>query len=98
MNTKAESRKKDEAILTILEDEVRVIKERIQFCQMLLGHISDVDTQASESAAEPKVESDGAHRYLSAAARRRIGAAQKKRWAQHRALARAAAKEARGTA
>jgi hypothetical protein len=70
------------------EVEKQRIQDKIQEIQARLKG----KPAASPAAAAPKAAR--VKRVLSAAARKRISAAQKKRWAEHRKSAKAAAKEA----
>jgi hypothetical protein len=64
-----------------IEEKIQEIKARVKG-----------KTVSSSAAAKPKPA--GVKRELSAAARKRISTAQKKRWAEHRKKAAQAAKEA----
>jgi hypothetical protein len=70
------------------ELERRKIEDRIREIQ---AKLKGKHTTAPPAAAEKK---PAVKRFLSAEARKRIAAAQKKRWAEHRKRAAAAAKEA----
>ena len=61
------------------EIERRKIEEKIREIEQQLGH-----RRAKTPAASPAKEGLGPKRILSAAARKRIAMAQKKRWAEHR--------------
>lgn len=82
----------DSSILQMALVGYQVEKEKIE------AKISEIEAQlkgkrAPISAATEKPETKG-KRYLSPAARKRIAAAQKKRWAEHRKRAAQTAKEA----
>ena len=66
--------------------------------QRIEGKIAEIQARLNgkggSSAASATPKSSGVKRVLSPAARKRIAAAQKKRWAEHRKRAARAAKEA----
>ena len=67
-----------------IEDKIRELQARLK---------GKPASSPADASAEPKAA--GTKRVLSPAARRRIAAAQKKRWAEHRKRAAQAAKEAK---
>jgi hypothetical protein len=73
-----------EYALRHLERERDEIQLRIDGIRRQLG------AKRTTTASDPKAEAPRAKRVLSEAARRRIAAAQKKRWAEHRKQAKAA--------
>lgn len=70
-------------LMAVLEDLAREIEERIHLFELLVARLPEEDPAVTDKG-KPK-------RYLTPAARRRIGAAQKKRWQEHRAAAAKAA-------
>jgi hypothetical protein len=80
----------NDAIWDLLEDEIILLgmeipklQKRICFCEVLLERL--------HVEGPPEEPTNGAKRYLSPAARKRISAAQTKRWKEHRKRAAAAA-------
>jgi hypothetical protein len=64
-----------------LEAQRQRIEERIKEVQTLLGHRRG---RPASVASEPKAAKSSRRRQLSPAARKRIAAAQKRRWAEYR--------------
>jgi len=73
--------------LTHLEQERDLIQEKIDHINSQLGHKLSAPAAAASAAASPRTK-----RTLSVSARKRIAAAQKKRWAEHRKAQAKAAK------
>ncbi len=73
--------------LTHLEQERDVIQGKIDHINSQLGHKAAAAPAAAAGQAAPRKK-----RTLSASARKRIAAAQKKRWAEHRKVQAKAAK------